>query len=444
MTAPFSECHQPADTKAASRAVSIPELLLPNQSVDRHLWPVIACDQHTSEPDYWAQTDQLTRGHPSTFQMILPEVFLDQLSPEEMADRIKTIHQTMYGYLNDSILESPGPGCILVERKTPQHAQRLGLVLTIDLEHYDYRPGSQSLIRATEETVEARIPPRMAIRKDAPIELSHVLALIDDPSQTIIEPLYHMVNQSSQEPCYETELIQDGGLIRGWFLPEGSRHLQQALNSLSLLDSMKKYNLQMAVGDGNHSLATAKAHWNQLKDSVPFDHPARYAMVEIINLYDDGLTFEPIHRVVTGLQPDVFYQRMLDWFASSNAELVLQNDQARQSKKRLLATVLLQDGAYDLLTDPGGGDLPTALVQSFLDHLSNSQSCRIDYIHGTDVLRKLAAEGAVGLVMPPMRKEVLFPYIATNSLLPRKTFSLGSANEKRYYMECRLIEMNRV
>lgn len=440
MTASLSERQQSPCLTPNDCAVHVSDLLIPNPEIDLYHWSVIACDQHTSEPEYWDQTAEIVGERASTLHMILPEVYLERPSNVPLQQRIQATHLAMHRYLKQSVLRAPGTGCILIERQTPQHQQRLGLVLTVDLEHYDYAPGNQSLIRATEETVESRIPPRMAIREKAPLELSHVQLLIDDHAKSVIEPLYQAALNLAVEPVYQTSLMQNGGSVKGWFFSGQNPHLVKSIDALQQLDSLKQYGLMMAVGDGNHSLATAKAHWDRLKHHVSDHHPARFAMAELVNLYDPGLAFEPIHRLVSGISLNDFMDAMSRFFRSAKASWHPENHSHEKSSNHVLTTLLAKEGTWVFAVETLP-DLPVAQIQSFLDDLSVRQSVKIDYIHGDDALQQLAAKGSIGLVLPALKKHDLFPYIAKNSLLPRKTFSLGEANEKRYYMECRLISV---
>lgn len=432
----------PGDDRLSAKSppgVTIPRILFPAESVDLYRWAVIACDQHTARPAYWQETARFVGNAPSTLNLILPEYYLEHPDAVPVEQRIEAINATMRLYLDQGLLRELAPGCVLVDRRTPEHASRIGLILAIDLDCYDYAPGNKNLIRATEGTVIERIPPRVAIRRDAPLELPHVQVLIDDPQRHVIEPLLETVQADGLDPLYETALMQGGGSVRGWFIPAGTPQLGRSLAALLTLDSYVKYGLMMAVGDGNHSLATAKAHWDNNKRHLPADHPARYALVEVINLHDHGLSFEPIHRVIAGISLDQFVEEACNWFRDQAVSFARHEDTQPQGDTAVVIPVLSQIQDLDMtIADPGAA-LPVGLLQPFLDNLVLQTPARIDYIHGSSEVRLLADSGHIGLLLPAMDKYDLFPCIARDGVLPRKTFSMGEAHEKRYYMECRSI-----
>lgn len=432
-------CHNRPAPVMQDLGLSIPRICLPNESVDQSVWPVIACDQYTSQPEYWLETEAIVAGRPSTLDLVLPELFLEESGKIPVDQRIRTINQTMAAYLQQEILIEQQPGCILVDRKTPLHNSRKGLVIAVDLEQYDYTPGNKKRIRATEGTVLERIPPRQAIRRHAALELPHVQLLIDDPGRTVIEPLWEAV--SPVRPLYDLDLMQNGGHLRGWFVPQSSLELDRAFVALSCLETLSQDNLLFAVGDGNHSLATAQAHWHEIREQVDPEHPARYALVEIINIHDDGLAFEPIHRAVFGIETDSFMVAARRWIRTRRQGL----SEAGQEMASIHELPVLSDGNPDVLSLPlEEGRLVTAEVQMMLDELIESwqqqgRSVKIDYIHGQDAVQELAAKGAIGLLLPPFAKNQFFSTIARDGILPRKTFSMGESFEKRYYFECRKI-----
>ncbi len=431
MTSSFQQ-HNP------SSVIQMAQWLLPGAGVDTSRWPVLACDQHTSDPDYWAKTRQTVGKQPSTLHVILPEVYLETESASVLDGRIQRIHQTMARYLAEQVLEPTGRGCFLIERRTPQRASRLGLVVTVDLEQYDYRPENRLLIRATEETVADRLPPRSAIRQAALFECAHVQLLMDDPRKTVLEPVFAACTAGHVPTAYDITLMQAGGAVRGWFLPEADALVSRMRAAMNRLDSLEKEGLLLVVGDGNHSLAAAKDHWDRHKDQLPADHPARFAMVEVMNLHDDGLSFEPIHRVLTGIGPTDFQKALIDWFEDHAPQLLCEGAAIAQDHA-VLARVLTPAGTRLLTLQGTAADLPVALIQPFLDHLVESRQLKIDYIHGLDVLQDLVDQGAIGIALPALQKDAFFSLLAQQSVLPRKTFSLGEANEKRYYLECRMI-----
>lgn len=432
----------PARTTPAGMVpvIAIPEIYLPRAGTDLMRWAVIACDQHTSDAAYWEETARFVGKAPSTLLLILPEYYLEHPDQISVSERIATINRTMCRYLEEGILATPGPGCMAICRSTPRHPVRKGLILAIDLEAYDFTPGKHNLIRATEGTVLERIPPRMAIRRDAVLELPHVQLLIDDPRFSVIDPLLAGLQALYPEPLYRTGLMQQGGAVEGWFVPASSPLLAAALTALANLDSLCREGLMMVVGDGNHSLATAKTHWEHIRDQSEPDHPARFALVEVVNLHDPGLEFEPIHRVVSGIDTPVFFAMLGKHFAGQAGQ-ILPADQAAGCDQAcgLAIPILTREGRYLLRIDHPDRLPAVAAIQEFLDSLVRQTSARIDYIHGEAALENLVRKGDIGLVLPVMDKSQLFPGIVRDGLLPRKTFSMGDANEKRYYFECRKI-----
>ncbi len=429
--------------------VMTPQINLPRPGIDLKKWAVIACDQFTSQPEYWQQVEDLVKDQPSTYHLILPEVFLGK--PEEQK-RLQSINANMQRYLDEGILQ-PHDGMVYVER-TVAGEMRKGLVLCLDLEKYDYNKGSTSLIRATEGTIIDRLPPRIRIRENAPLELPHILVLIDDPQMSVIEPL--AVRKADMKTLYQTDLMLGSGHIDGWLIdqPEVEKQVVQALQALADPTTFKeKYQLQgdhpillFAMGDGNHSLATAKAIWEKLKPSVGMDHPARYALVEIENVHDEGLVFEPIHRVLFTCKCDI-HQKLLEFFGtsctltplSSKDEMVDLVENSTAIKQRI---GLISGAQYFLINlENPPLNLPAGNIQAFLDDfMSKKLADSIDYVHGEDVVSELAKESCnIALYLPGMDKNDLFKTVILDGALPRKTFSMGEAIEKRFYMESRRI-----
>lgn len=371
-----------------SDVVRVPEILFPAKRVDLSKWAVIACDQFTSQSEYWELAEQIVGDAPSTLRLIYPEAAL--LSNE--ADRVPAIHAAMRSYLCHDLFDVPRSGFVLVERATGS-GNRLGLVLLIDLEAYAGDGGG--LIRPTEGTVWERVPPRVYIRKNAPLELPHVMLLADDPQKTIVEPLY--AKKHTLEKLYDFELMLGGGHLRGW-LVDAPGDIASIFAALEGLPSLRKDDpFLFAVGDGNHSLAAAKQCY--------LENPTeqnRYALVEVVNLYEDSLRFAPIHRLISGVAADSLRK------AAADQGIVLDHGDVRE-------------------------------VQPFLDAWLPKEAA-IDYIHGDDTLQALAArEGFVGICLKGMEKDTLFTSLAGGAVLPRKAFSMGEANEKRYYLECRML-----
>ncbi len=416
-----------------NRCFKTADVLLPDfKKVSAYRWATVACDQFTSEPEYWEKAETTVGDAPSALRVILPEVYLS-----EAEERIPKINQTMKEYLAD-VLTCHKDSAIFVERTQSDGSVRRGLVLAVDLEAYDYKKGATSLIRATEATVVERIPPRVAIRRGADIELPHVMLLIDDPEKTVIEPL---VTQCDGELAYDTELMLGGGRIRGRFLSEKNKESSfSALDALITPEQMSaRYGskslspLLFAVGDGNHSLASAKAAYEEVKvrlGSAAMDHPARYALVEVVNIHDDALKFEPIYRVMFGVEPlDVL--RSLEKYLSS-----LNGSADAQSFDYVYGEV---SGHMDI--PHPARQLTVGTLQDFIDgYIAAHTGAEVDYIHGEESVKSLAKrQNAIGFLFSGMSKSELFKTVIFDGALPRKTFSMGHAEDKRYYLEARKI-----
>jgi hypothetical protein len=441
--------------------LQVPEILLPNAEVDLHKWAVVACDQYTSQPDYWEQAGQTAGSSPSTLNVIFPEVYLEDDDGEQ---RIANINATMQDYLDKGILAPmPKRGFVLVDRKTSQAPSRKGLVVAIDLEQYDFTKGSQTLIRATEGTIVDRLPPRIKVRQDAAIELPHIMVLIDDPERTVIEPLF----AQNPEPLYDFELMMDSGHLKGYAIdkPEMIQQVADALETLADPEVFAdKYNakgrdvLLYAMGDGNHSLATAKAIWENIKNEAGdpasvMDDPARYALVELVNIHDDGLQFEPIHRVIFNVNPDVLLKAMQDFFlqnantgtcsihrCENEADMKAQTEAARTNNVHIIPFNDENGYGYISVADPEF-TLELATLESFLNAYLESAGGKVDFIHGDEVVNELGVKaGNMGFFFPPISKHSLFKTIIFDGALPRKTFSMGEADEKRFYLEARKIK----
>ena len=399
-------------------ALKMPEILLPGEKCDLTKWAVVACDQFTSQPDYWRRVQETVGGAPSALNLIYPEAWLG-----EGDARIARINDAMRDY-ERNVLARRFAGFVLVERAVSA-GKRLGLIAAVDLEKYDFSRGSTSLIRPTEGTILERIPPRVRIREHAALELPHILLLADDPGRTLIEPLW--ARRDEFEKLYDFDLMESGGHIRGWRV--GDEHaLDGALSGL-----LEKANgLLFAVGDGNHSLAAARQCWLDIRRTLTpeqrEDHPARYALVELVNLACPALVFEPIHRALFGVEPEALIAEYRAYLAENGAD---------------------EGEGDDLVAFDGAGrqwrfrsaQHPLRLLQGFLDgYMARRPAARIDYIHGADALRGLVDRpDAMGFMPRAFAKEELFGYIRRFGALPRKTFSMGEATEKRYYMEARAI-----
>ncbi|MBE6865199.1 MAG: DUF1015 domain-containing protein [Ruminococcus flavefaciens] len=411
-------------------------ILVPKNSVDMYKWSVIACDQYTSEPEYWNQVYSNVDSSPSTLNLILPELYLED---DDVASRIGNIHDSMNKYLSDGIFDEYSNAMIYVERMQSNGILRQGIVGAIDLEKYDFSKGSTSEVRATEATVIERIPPRIKVRQGAPLELPHIMILIDDPDNTVIEPL--AAKTASMNKLYDTELMQNGGSIKGWLVDENAQEaVDTALSALADPDTFNsKYGLSnshvllYAMGDGNHSLATAKEFYEQLKKANPgkdlSNHPARYALAEIVNLHSPALKFEAIHRLVYNVDCEKLVSELTDSLALSEDAV---SDQY---------IILCSNGSdKKLYINKKSSNLSVGSLQNFLDKFLKDNGGKIDYIHGADTVKALADKhNGLGFILPDMDKSQLFPTVIKDGALPRKTFSMGHAEDKRFYIEARKI-----
>ena len=412
------------------------DILLP-EGCDMTKWAVVACDQFTSEPAYWAAVEELVGDAPSALRLILPEA---HLKDENVDEQIRAINDAMQRYLADGVFRCLEGSLVYIERTQSDGRVRHGLIGMVDLEQYDFTPGSGALIRATEGTVLERIPPRARVRRHAAIELPHVMLLIDDPKRTVIEPL--TAAAADMEPLYDFELMQHGGHIRAFRVTdEQCDALSASLLALTEREEMEaKYGvgdaapLLFAVGDGNHSLATAKACYEEQKKGLTEEEcralPARYALVEVVNNHDDALQFEPIHRVVFGVDA----KHLLSEFRKAYPN-------AYEGCGEGHTIGVVYEGYEGSITVPNPTmQLAVGTLQSFLDEYLRDFGGEVDYIHGDDVTRQLGSEkGNMGFLLPAMGKEQLFKTVMADGVLPRKTFSMGHAQDKRYYIESRRI-----
>ncbi len=414
-----------------TRTFTAADILLP-KSADMSKWAVVACDQFTSQPEYWQQVKDLTGGDPSAFELILPEAYLESADVDE---RIENIHKNMGEYLGGGIFEEYKNSLVYLERTDSTGKLRQGLVGAVDLEMYDFSKGSITPVRATEATVAERIPPRLKVRRGAPLDLPHIMILIDDPDFSVIEPISE--KKSGLRKVYDFELMQKGGRAAGYILDGAAA--EEALTALDKLSerlaARKPHPLIFAMGDGNHSLATAKEYYEELKRQNPgkdmSDHPARYALAEIVNLHSNALEFEAIHRIITGINADDLLNEMT---------VALSLSTEPQPDKQ--AFEWIADGvSRKYFINAPDSNLTVGSVQNFLDKYLRDKGGKIDYIHGEDVVRRLAAgKNSVGILLPDMAKDELFPTVTKDGALPRKTFSMGHAEDKRYYIEARRIK----
>lgn len=448
-----------SQTRFANLGIALPTLLLPGPQVDLEAWAVIACDQFTQDQGYWQKVEERVGPRASTLRLIFPEIYLDE---PQRRERIQSIQHTMRSYLDLGVFGSPLSACMYLERATPSHPLRRGLVLLIDLERYDWSPGARPWIRATEGTVQERIPPRMEIRRGAALETPHVILLVDDDQETLLEGLGARV--VPRKPTYETTLMLGGGAVRGWRI-DTAEDLELIATSLEALAQRSKTRylrgaeaslmddpFLFAVGDGNHSLATAKAVWEEYKALHEgaidlLSHPARWALVEIENLYDRGIEFEPIHRVMFGARLDDIVELL-----SSLPDYSAQGVKTIEAMVRLVGDrdcnrtrygIIAKNGAVVVETSAPG--IATGPLQPLLDRWVGQKTGRsIDYLHGTEETLRVSLETKdsaprVGILLPPVEKGDLFFTVARSGPLPRKSFSMGEAVEKRYYLECRAL-----
>jgi hypothetical protein len=437
-----------------SIAIGIPEILLPKAGTDLSKWAVIACDQFTSEPEYWQKVSSMVGDAPSSLNLIYPEVYLGEKDPDA---RIAGIRYHMNLYLQEGLFEQK-QGFIYVERQVG-HKIRKGLMVCIDLEHYDFHKGSTSLVRATEGTILDRLPPRVKIREGAPLEVPHIMVLIDDPENTVIGPLIQ--NRDRLEKLYDIELMLDSGHLTGYRVNESGveNGIIQNLQTLAASEAFeKKYDLGpqtpvllFAMGDGNHSLATAKTIWEKTKKNAQdknavLDSPLRYALVELVNLHDEALQFEPIHRALFELadgrdvldEMKAFYPDRSQLIPLSSAEEMMAAVDNQQGGSHKIGVVTPTGFGAMEVSNPDS-NLPVGTLQNFLDvFLKEGGAKEIDYIHGSDTIIHLGKkQGSIGFYLPAMNKHDLFKTVILDGATPRKTFSLGEAWEKRFYMEAR-------
>lgn len=399
-------------------------------------WSVIACDQFTSQPKYWNDVSELIRTKPSTINMIIPEVFLNT---DDIDQRIGAVNRAMRTYIRRHVFQEY-QDYIYTERTLNTGKIRHGIVGVIDLEKYDYSPNSTSAIRATEGTILERIPPRLKIRENAPLEVSHILVLIDDRENAVISPLASQTD--SMQKLYDFELMQGSGSIKGYLVnPNQSESIDNALNSLAdpvkfqeKYDISNKGILVYAVGDGNHSLATAKQYYEALKHSMSQEkaenHPARYALAEIVNLNEDCLEFEPINRIVFGVDVQNFmHQLEKEYDVSYNPCDGQYFDCVTNRKSK---RVWIKNPSSNVVT---------GTVQNFIDYYIKNFSGKVDYVHGNHIVTQLSMQSDnIGIIFPAIKKNELFPTVLLDGALPRKTFSMGEAEDKRFYLECRKIK----
>lgn len=410
-------------------------ILLP-KNTDMTKWSVVACDQYTSEMDYWNRVEEIVGDSPSTLRITLPEIFLED---SDVNERINKINNTMKEYIDSDLFYELSDSMIYLERTQADGRVREGLMGMVDLEDYSYEKGSQTLIRATEKTVIERIPPRLKVRENALLELPHIMILIDDEKKNIIESLKNEVTDS--DIVYDFDLMENGRHIKGYKLNNDSMSkVEEGLESLADKDYFeKKYNVKdkgvllFAMGDGNHSLATAKANYENLKKTMSeeeyLNHPARYALVELVNLHSDALEFEPIHRVIFDTDVDKLISELYKYYDI--------NEDGNGDYFELVT----RDMDKKLYISNPKSNISVGSIQIFLDEYLKDNKGKLDYIHGDETTRNMGREeGNVAILFEAMPKEELFRTVILDGALPRKTFSMGHSYDKRYYLESRKIK----
>ncbi len=410
------------------------DIYLPDLSrVDGEKWATVACDQFTSQPEYWDEARRLIGDAPSTLDMMLPEAYL-----EREDELIPIINENMRKYLSDVLVEHKD-SMIYLERVQSDGRVRRGIVGAVDLEDYDYHKGSTTPTRATEGTVLERIPPRVAIRRGAVIEMPHIMILIDDPEKTVIEPVAEKAD--NYEKAYDFDLMAGGGHVKGYFIDKRDFDgINKALSALATPETMVEKHgvdapaLLFAIGDGNHSLASAKVLYEEIKGEIGVEaamcHPARYALCEIVNLHDEALEFEPIYRVIFGVEPEKFVDEFEEYLNSLDGAADEQSFE-----------IVFADECKKLIARTPTAQLAVGTAQNFIDeYLKTHPTVSVDYIHGVEVAKNLAQkENTVGILFDGMEKDMLYKTVICDGALPRKTFSMGHAEDKRYYIECRKI-----
>ncbi len=432
--------------------IKIPEILLP-KNIDLSSWSVIACDQYTQDKEYWRKAEENACNKPSTLNLILPEVYLNAL---DKAERIEKIRATMKNYLESDVFDTPKNCFVYLERTTAFGRTRKGLMAQIDLETYEWEPFSKANIRATEATIVERIPPRMEIRRGAPLELPHIMLLVNDKDDVLIGGARKITKECNKNPLYDGNLMNNGGSIKGWALQNDDEInvITNAINQIAKNNTASDGSTFLfAVGDGNHSLATAKAVWDEYKSSNPKeaenkDCAVRYALVEIVNIYDTGLTFEPIHRVIFNVDNEALIQHLAKKLEGNirevkNAEEL--DNEVKSSWANFGFTYKQADVQKYILLETSIKELAVSRLQPEIDEFLKNcttnaikSNAEIDYIHGSEETLKLGEkQNTVGILLPPIAKDSFFETINGSGPLPRKSFSMGEADEKRFYLECR-------
>ena len=433
--------------------LSVPEILFP-KNIDTKTWSVVACDQYTQDKDYWAKAAKIAGSNPSTLNLIFPEVYLND---DGKAERIQKIKKAMASYIDGGIFDAPKKAFVYVERTTAYGRTRKGLVAALDLDTYEWKPFSDALTRATEATILERIPPRMEIRRGAPLELPHIMLLANDPARSLVEGIGDKIKARGDAPLYQGDLMQESGSIKGWAVESDDdlKAVEESLQKLYQAGSKNGSTFLFAVGDGNHSLATAKAVWEEEKKRLQEsgaspeqlkESRVRFALVEIVNIYDLGLTFEPIHRVVFNKAGGTEFETLTTFLKEKLDGTIVQQkskealEEAVKNSKADFGFYYKENGAQkSVLLTTKITDLAVSRFQPALDDFIKANAgTEIDYIHGADEIFRLGEkDGALGILLPPVAKDSFFDTIGSLGPLPRKSFSMGEASEKRFYLEAR-------
>ena len=425
--------------------VKIPKILLP-KNLETSTWATIACDQYTQDRDYWNKVYSIVGSKPSTVKITFPEVYLPDPGRKE---RIQNIKAEMNKYISEGIFSPPKETAVYLERTTKYGRVRKGLVVAVDLDTYEWKPFSKALIRATEATIVERIPPRMEIRREAIIETPHIMLLVNDPKNYLIEGLAQRVK--NKNPLYEGNLMMNSGSVKGWEVSDeyDIEYMRVSLEKLAKENTSPKDGsiFLFAVGDGNHSLATAKATWEEYKKNHPgvSNCNMKYALIEIVNIYDTGLTFEPIHRVIFDINSEELINFLSQKF-EGNIEYLNDFDTLKNkvdnSKSDFGFVFVNNNKAQYVYLKTDIKELPISQLQPSIDEYLNmvNKKGNIDFIHGADEFCRLGNQkGTTTIYLPPINKDSFFATISTKGPLPRKSFSMGEADEKRFYLECRQI-----
>ena len=411
--------------------LSVPEILFP-KNIDTKTWSVDACDQYTQDKDYWAKAAKIAGDKPSTLNLIFPEVYLND---EGKAERIQKIKKAMASYIDGGVFDAPKKAFVYVERTTAYGRTRKGLVAALDLDTYEWKPFSDALTRATEATILERIPPRMEIRRGAPLELPHIMLLANDPGHLLVEGIGDKIKARGDNPLYQGDLMQESGSIKGWAVASDDdlKAVEESLQKLYQAGSKNGSTFLFAVGDGNHSLATAKEYYERLKAANPgrdlSRHPARYALIELVNLHSSAIRFEAIQRIVMGVDTEKFMKAAEEKLGFGGAP----------TSQRVISVIKGQERLSYIHNRTS--ELSVGSLQDFIDGYIAEFGGKVDYIHGADVVKQLSRkDNTVGFILPDMQKSELFRTVIKDGALPRKTFSMGHAADKRFYMECRRID----